>query len=113
MKDYFGNQVEVGDIILVSNLSVLEEHVVLSFNPDKTAMSASCQRYRGVRGWRRKAICWEVNRKKPITSHNSKKRIWVIPNRIIRIGKYDGNLKEFKTIKQLENEYKLSSSGTT
>ncbi len=108
MKDYFGNQVEVGDIILLSNLSKLEEHVVLSINSKQTAMSVSCKRYRFTRSWssrRFKPISWEVDRVNTISVHNSKKSIWVISDRIIKIGKFGGDLKQFKTNRQLENEY--------
>lgn len=103
IKDRLNNNIEIGDIILMANLSLLEEHVVISI-PSKYTITVSTTRSREERVWRNKVV-WENWRNCPITNHNAKITKWVRPERVLKIGKFSGDMKQFKTINQLEKEY--------
>lgn len=110
MKDYLGREVKVGDIIVMSNLSLLEEHVVVSIPSERTIV-VSTKRYRVNNSWARdKTHRWNNIRGRPIASHDGKINKWVRPERIMKIGEFDGDMRQFKTVKQLEREYQSQNT---
>jgi hypothetical protein len=108
MKDYFGKEVNVGDTILMCNRSLLEEHVVISIPSHENSITVST--LRGRWGRYNNKIVWINYRYNPIIKHNGKINKWVRANRIIRTGEFNGDMRHFKTVKQLENEYQSQNS---
>jgi hypothetical protein len=107
MRDYFQNEIKVGDVILMANRSILEEHVVISI-PSHSSVTVSTARFRSSRNWKNK-IVWEVDSNKSIQNHNGKITKWSNYSRIIKIGEFEGDMNQFKTINKLENEWQLKN----
>jgi hypothetical protein len=108
MKDYFGNDVKVGDTILMCNRSLLEAHVVISIPLHENSITVSTLRVRSESYSNR--IVWSNYWYNPIIKHNGKINKWVDSRRIIRTGEFDGDIRQFKTINQLEHEWKSQNS---
>ena len=119
MIDYLRNEIEVGDIVLICNLSRLQKHVVVSIPSHNKSITVSTCRHRvkrnkwvwnGVKNEYRQTNVWEAWDNPRITEHNTKINKWITPDRIIKLDeKFEGDLSQFKTVKRLEKEFKEKS----